>query len=190
MKRHSLDQWLHVKKRSTSVSGSTYLDWPARFRIVVGVAQGFSYLHHYCLPPIIHRDVKSSNIILDSAFNAKITDFGLARLVVKKGEETASVMGGSIGYLAPVFSNSQIERENDAYSFGVDLLELTTGKEAHLWDENTSLAEWACRHMTEDRPIVDALDKEIMGSSCLDEMIIVFKPGVKCTSNCLLIGLP
>ncbi|KAF2303994.1 hypothetical protein GH714_026047 [Hevea brasiliensis] len=101
MERFSLDQWLHVKKRSTRVSGSVYLDRPTRFRIAMGPARGLSYLHHDCLPPIIHRDVKSSNMLLDSAFNAKIADFGLARLVVKKGETSVSVVAGSFGYIAP-----------------------------------------------------------------------------------------
>ncbi|KAF2303996.1 hypothetical protein GH714_026059 [Hevea brasiliensis] len=183
MERHSLDQWLHVKKRSTSVSGSACLDWPTRLRIVLAAAQGLSYLHHDSSPPIIHRDVKSSNILLDSAFNAKITDFGLARVLVKKGEDTASVVAGSVGYIAPEYQTARLNEKIDVYSFGVVLLELTTGKEAHLGDENRSLAEWACNHMVEDRPIVDALDKEIMGSSCLDEMITVFKLGVKCTSK-------
>ncbi|KAJ9128532.1 hypothetical protein P3X46_034907 [Hevea brasiliensis] len=161
MERCSLGQWLHVKKRSTRVSGSVYLDRPARFRIAMGAARGLSYLHHDCLPPIIHRDVKSSNMLLDSAFNAKIADFGLARLVVKKGETSVSVVAGSFGYIAP--------EKIDVYSFGVVLLELTTGKEAHLGDENTCLAEWACRHMIEGRLI--------------DEMISVFILGVKCTSK-------
>ncbi|KAJ9128528.1 hypothetical protein P3X46_034912 [Hevea brasiliensis] len=184
MERRSLDQWLHVKKTSTSVSGSACLDWSKRFQIIVGAAQGLSYLHHDCSPPIIHRDVKSSNILLDSAFNAKITDFGLAKLLVKKEEETASVVAGSIGYIAPEYiQTARLNEKIDVYSFGVVLLELTTGKEAHLGDENTSLAEWACSHLIEYRPIVDALDKKIMGSSCLDEMITVFKLGVKCTSK-------
>ncbi|KAJ9167886.1 hypothetical protein P3X46_019476 [Hevea brasiliensis] len=156
MERYSLDQWLHVKKRSTRVSGSVYLDRPTRFWIAMGAARGLSYLHHDCLPPIIHRDVKSSNMLLDSAFNAKIADFGLARLVVKKGETSVSVVAGSFGYIAPEYAHTaKVKEKIDVYSFGVVLLELTTGKEAHLGDENT----------------------------CLDEMISVFILGVKCTSK-------
>ncbi|KAG8636194.1 hypothetical protein MANES_16G109132v8 [Manihot esculenta] len=184
MERSSLDQWLHVKKRLTNVSGSACLDWPTRFRIAVGAAQGLSYLHHGCSPPIIHRDVKSSNILLDSAFNAKIADFGLAKLLVEKGEASASVMAGSFGYIAPEYVNTvKVNEKIDVYSFGVVLLELTTGKEAPFGDEDTCLAKWAWRHMSEGRPIVNALDKEITESSYLDEMIIVFKLGVKCTSK-------
>ncbi|XP_021645221.2 receptor-like protein kinase 5 [Hevea brasiliensis] len=180
MEKRSLDQWLHAKKRSTGVD----LDWPMRFRIAVGAAQGLSYLHHDCSPPIIHRDVKSSNILLDSAFNAKIADFGLARLLVEKGEATVSLAAGSFGYIAPEYAQTtRVNDKIDVYSFGVVLLELTTGKEANFGNENACLADWAWRHMNEGRPIVDALDKEIMESSCLDEMSIVFQLGVKCTSK-------
>ncbi|KDP33797.1 hypothetical protein JCGZ_07368 [Jatropha curcas] len=180
MEKRSLDQWLHVKKRSVSV----YLDWPTRFRIAIGAAQGLSYLHHDCLPPIIHRDVKSSNILLDSSFNAKIADFGLARLLVKHGKATVSTVAGSFGYIAPEYAvTSRVNEKTDVYSFGVVLLELTTRKEANFGDENTCLADWAWRYMNEGKAIVDALDKEIKEASYLDKMTIVFKLGVRCTSK-------
>ncbi|KDP33799.1 hypothetical protein JCGZ_07370 [Jatropha curcas] len=180
MEKRSLDQWLHVKKRSVSV----YLDWPTRFRIAIGAAQGLSYLHHDCLPPIIHRDVKSSNILLDSSFNAKIADFGLARLLVKHGKATVSTVAGSFGYIAPEYAvTSRVNEKTDVYSFGVVLLELTTRKEANFGDENTCLTDWARLYMNEGKAIVDALDKEIKEASYLDEMTIVFKLGVRCTSK-------
>nr|AMM42781.1 LRR-RLK [Vernicia fordii] len=187
MEKRSLDQWLHSKKRSTNVSGSAshlYLDWPKRFRIAVEAAQGLSYMHHDCLPPIIHRDVKSSNILLDSSFKAKIADFGLARLLVKKGEATVSAVAGSFGYIAPEYAQTyRVNEKIDVYSFGVVLLELTTGKEANFGDENSCLADWAWRYMNEGNPIVHALDKEIKNPSYFDEMSIVFKLGVRCTSK-------
>ncbi|KAF9662591.1 hypothetical protein SADUNF_Sadunf18G0070200 [Salix dunnii] len=105
MKNHSLDQWLHSEKKAKSASASmnhVALDWSKRLQIAVGAAQGLCYMHHDCSPPIVHRDVKSSNILLDSHFNAKIADFGLAKMLVKQGQlATVSAVAGSCGYIAP-----------------------------------------------------------------------------------------
>lgn len=79
-----------------------YLNWRSRYRIALDAAEGLSYLHHDCVPPIVHRDVKSNNILLDGEFGAKVADFGLAKIVrVGTGEESMSVIAGSYGYIAP-----------------------------------------------------------------------------------------
>jgi serine/threonine protein kinase len=106
LENRSLDLWLHRESsRASTISGSAQhvvLDWPKRFQIAVGAARGLSYMHHDCSPPIVHRDVKSSNILLDSEFNAKIADFGLAKMLIKHGESaTMSAVAGSFGYIAP-----------------------------------------------------------------------------------------
>jgi Leucine-rich repeat (LRR) protein/tRNA A-37 threonylcarbamoyl transferase component Bud32 len=106
LENRSLDLWLHrMSSRASTISGSVQhvvLDWPKRFQIAVGAARGLSYMHHDCSPPIVHRDVKSSNILLDSEFNAKIADFGLAKMLIKQGESaTMSDVAGSFGYIAP-----------------------------------------------------------------------------------------
>ncbi|KAG6424065.1 hypothetical protein SASPL_114477 [Salvia splendens] len=149
MENHSLDRWLHSRNRSHNISGHVVLDWPKRLQIAIGAAHGLTYMHHHCSPPIIHRDVKSSNILLDSKFNAKIADFGLARNLIKHGEpNTMSVVAGSFGYMAPEYAQTRrVSEKIDVYSFGVILLELITGKEGHYGDESSSLAEWAWRHI-------------------------------------------
>lgn len=188
MENHSLDRWLHGKKRKGSFPGngsvgSILLDWPARLRIAIDAAQGLCYMHHDCSPPILHRDVKSSNILLDSELKAKIADFGLAKILAKKGENTISAIAGSFGYIAPEYAyTSKVNEKVDVYSFGVVLLELVTGKEPHYGDEHTSLAEWIWKHYGQENLMANALDEEIKDSRYLEEMVTVLKLGIMCTS--------
>lgn len=186
MENRSLDRWLHCKKRSSANTGSVHhiaLDWPKRLQIAIAAARGLCYMHHEFSLPIIHRDLKSSNILLDSEFNAKIADFGLARMLVKDGEpNTMSVVAGSFGYIAPEYAQTRrVNEKIDVYSFGVILLELVTGREGNDGDETSSLAEWAWRHFQEGKPILDALDDDIKEPCYLDEIISVFKLGIFCT---------
>ncbi|KAI3967421.1 hypothetical protein MKX01_012231 [Papaver californicum] len=186
MENRSLDQWLHAKKRGLSNSGSVHraaLDWPTRLQIAIGAAQGLCYMHDSCSPAIIHRDVKSSNILLDHEFRARIADFGLAKLLVKHGEpQTMSAMAGSFGYFAPEYGyTTKVNEKVDVYSFGVVLLELATGKEANRADENTGLVEWARYRFEDGKSIIDAFDEEIKEPCYLDEISSVFKLGLVCT---------
>ncbi|KAF8034299.1 hypothetical protein BT93_C0558 [Corymbia citriodora subsp. variegata] len=186
MENHSLDHWLHKTKRSLPISGvanNMILDWPKRLQIARGTARGLCYMHHDCSPPVIHRDVKSSNILLDSEFNAKIADFGLARMLAKNGEAvTLSGIAGSAGYLAPEYAHTtKVNEKIDVYSFGVVLLELTTGREAKGGDEDMCLVDWAWRHILDGKAISDAVDEEINDDSFLGEISNVFKLGIFCT---------
>ncbi|OMO58311.1 hypothetical protein COLO4_34739 [Corchorus olitorius] len=179
MENGSLYQWLNKHQASSAI----VLDWPKRFQIAVGAAQGLCYMHHDCSPPIIHRDVKSSNILLDSEFNPKIADFGLAKMLIKQGEATSiSVVAGSFGYMAPEYARTRrINEKIDVYSFGVVLLELTTGRRANYGDENRSLAEWAQHYFQGSNSIVDALDQDVKEACHLNQMCNVFKLGIYCT---------
>ncbi|KAK6140746.1 hypothetical protein DH2020_025509 [Rehmannia glutinosa] len=182
----SLDQWLHSNKSQISSVGNssvTKLDWPMRLHIAIGAAQGLCYMHHDCSPSIIHRDIKSSNILLDSEFNAKITDFGLAKLLNGRGEtETASAVAGTFGYIAPEYAYTRkVNTKSDIYSFGVVLLELTTGREAVTRGDHTNLAGWAQLQYKDSSAIFYALDAEIKESIYLDQIIAVFRLGVVCT---------
>ncbi|XP_057967364.1 receptor-like protein kinase HSL1 [Malania oleifera] len=187
LENRSLDRWLHGKKRRPGVNlvHHVVLDWPKRMQIAVGAAQGLCYMHHDCSPPIVHRDVKSSNILLDTEFNAKIADFGLARMLMKQGEpNTVSSVAGSFGYMAPEYAHTaRLNEKIDVYSFGVVLLELVTGKEAGDGGENGCLAEWAWQHIQESKPIVEALDDDVKEKCYLDEMCSVFKLGIICTGT-------
>ncbi|XP_051138813.1 L-type lectin-domain containing receptor kinase IX.1-like [Andrographis paniculata] len=109
--------------------GESQLTWPARHKIALGLASALLYLHEEWESCVVHRDVKSSNIMLDSSFNTKLGDFGLARLVDhEKGSQT-TILAGTMGYMAPECAiTGKASKESDIYSFGVVLLEIACGR--------------------------------------------------------------
>ncbi|KAK2993329.1 hypothetical protein RJ640_005365 [Escallonia rubra] len=120
----SLDDFLHEHGEEDRL-----LNWNARLRIALGSARGLAYLHHDCSPRIVHRDIKSSNILLDENLEPRVSDFGLAKLLVDEDAHVTTVVAGTFGYLAPEYLQSgRATEKSDVYSFGVLLLELVTGK--------------------------------------------------------------
>uniref|UniRef100_M8ASX6 LRR receptor-like serine/threonine-protein kinase ERL1 n=1 Tax=Aegilops tauschii TaxID=37682 RepID=M8ASX6_AEGTA len=110
-------------------SKKTKLDWEARLQIALGTAQGLAYLHHDCSPRIIHRDVKSKNILLDKDYVAHLADFGIAKSVCISKTHTSTYVMGTIGYIDPEYARtSRLNEKSDVYSYGIVLLELLTGK--------------------------------------------------------------
>ncbi|KAK4754605.1 hypothetical protein SAY87_002709 [Trapa incisa] len=129
------------------------LDWPTRLQIALGSAKGLAYLHEDCHPTIIHRDIKSANILLDFNYEAKVSDFGLAKLSSDGHTHVSTRVMGTFGYLAPEYAASgKLTEKSDTFSFGVMLLELITGRRPTYinskdnWDED-NLVDWA-------RPII------------------------------------
>lgn len=127
--------------------GRPVLDWVTRLKVAAGASRGIAYLHEDCHPRIIHRDIKSSNILLDNNFEAQVSDFGLAKLALDSFTHVTTRVMGTFGYLAPEYASSgKLTDKSDVYSFGVVLLELITGRKPvdtsqPLGDE--SLVEWA-----------------------------------------------
>ncbi|GAV75432.1 Pkinase domain-containing protein [Cephalotus follicularis] len=110
-------------------SSECLLDWNRRMNIAIGSAEGISYLHHHATPHIIHRDIKASNVLLDSDFQAQVADFGFAKLIPEGATHVTTRVKGTLGYLAPEYAMLGKASEScDVYSFGILLLELASGK--------------------------------------------------------------
>ncbi|CAN6237184.1 unnamed protein product [Urochloa humidicola] len=134
--------------------GGALLGWGARLRVATEAARALCYLHHECSPRVLHRDVKSSNILLDAAMEAHVADFGLAKFLrrgasgsgaVAAAQECVSAVAGTYGYIAPEYAYTlRVDEKTDVYSFGVVLLELVTGRRP-LGDfgDEIDLVHWA-----------------------------------------------
>ncbi|EPS62062.1 protein kinase, partial [Genlisea aurea] len=141
MTNGSLGEALHGKKGG-------FLSWSLRYKIAMDAAKGLSYLHHDCLPLIIHRDVKSNNILLDSSFEAHVADFGLAKFLIEgTTSQCMSAVAGSYGYIAPEYAYTlKVDEKSDVYSYGVVLLELITGHRAvGEFGEGVDIVQWTRR---------------------------------------------
>ncbi|CAF2356374.1 LRR receptor-like serine/threonine-protein kinase ERL2 [Brassica napus] len=141
------------------------LDWETRLKIAVGAAQGLAYLHHDCTPRIIHRDVKSSNILLDGNFEARLSDFGIAKSIAAAKAYASTYVLGTIGYIDPEYARtSRLNEKSDVYSFGVVLLELLTGKKAV---DNEANLHQLILSKADDNTVMDAVDAEV-SVTCVD----------------------
>ncbi|KAG4973823.1 hypothetical protein JHK87_030644 [Glycine soja] len=120
----NLEQWLHG-----DVGPVSPLTWDIRMRIAIGTAKGLAYLHEGLEPKVVHRDIKSSNILLDKNWNAKVSDFGLAKLLGSEKTHVTTRVMGTFGYVAPEYASSgMLNERSDVYSFGVLLMEIITGR--------------------------------------------------------------
>ncbi|CAN4110738.1 unnamed protein product [Withania somnifera] len=127
-------------------NGSLGEAWNLRYKIAMGAAKGLCYLHHDCSPLIVHRDVKSNNILLNSNFEAHVADFGLAKFLVDGGaSECMSAVAGSYGYIAPEYAYTlRVDEKSDVYSFGVVLLELITGRRpVGEFGDGVDIVQWS-----------------------------------------------
>ncbi|GAB2234471.1 hypothetical protein Drorol1_Dr00003725 [Drosera rotundifolia] len=182
MENGNLGEALHGKQK-----GRLLIDWVSRYNIAIGVAQGLAYLHHDCYPPVVHRDVKSNNILLNADFEARIADFGLARMMNRKNE-TVTMVAGSYGYIAPEYGYTmKVDEKVDVYSYGVVLLELLTGKQAlePCFGESTDVVEWVRRKIQSNQPLVVVLDPSVCGNCkhVQEEMLLVLRIALICTAK-------
>lgn len=163
------------------------LDWETRYEIAVGAAKGLEYLHHGCERPVIHRDVKSSNILLDEFLKPRIADFGLAKVVQSNvgNDSSTRVIAGTHGYIAPEYGYTyRVNEKSDVYSFGVVLMELVTGKRPMEveFGENKDIVSWVhnkARTKEGLRSVVDSRIPEMYK----EEACKVLRTAVLCTGT-------
>ncbi|CAL9148885.1 unnamed protein product, partial [Musa hybrid cultivar] len=170
--------------------GRPVMEWTIRVKVAAGAARGIAYLHEDCHPRIIHRDIKSSNILLDYNFEAQVSDFGLAKSAMDTNTHVTTRVMGTFGYLAPEYVRSgKLTAKSDVYSFGVVLLELVTGRKPvdtsqPLGDE--SLVEWArplLIQALENEDLGDLPDPRLDGNYNKDEMFRMIEVAAACTRH-------
>ncbi|KAL2232113.1 UNVERIFIED_CONTAM: putative serine/threonine-protein kinase PBL21 [Sesamum indicum] len=148
--------------------GQKPLSWSTRLKIAVGAARGLEYLHCKANPPVIYRDLKSSNILLDNDFNVKLSDFGLAKLgPVGDNTHVSTRVMGTYGYCAPEYAMSgKLTLKSDIYSFGVVMLELITGRKAidcTRMPGEQNLVAWSRPFLKDRRKFVQMVDPLLEG---------------------------
>ncbi|KAL6195210.1 hypothetical protein ACLB2K_030830 [Fragaria x ananassa] len=170
-------------------------DWESRYEVVLGVAHAISYLHHDCVPAILHGDVKAMNVLLGPGNEPCLADFGLARIINSNGDDNElskpsqrPQLAGSYGYMAPEHASMQrIDEKSDVYSFGVVLLEVLTGR--HPLDPTlpggAHLVQWVREHLAAKRDPSDILDSKLRGRAnpTMHEMLQTLAVSFLCVST-------
>ncbi|KAL1330226.1 hypothetical protein HN51_047376 [Arachis hypogaea] len=160
------------------------INWIKRLEIAEDAAKGIEYLHTGCVPAVIHRDLKTSNILLDKQMRAKVSDFGLSKLAVDGASHVSSIVRGTVGYLDPeYYISQQLTDKSDIYSFGVILLELISGQEAISNDSFgancRNIVQWAKLHI-ESGDIQGIIDPVLRNNYDLQSMWKIAEKALMC----------
>ncbi|KAK9284355.1 hypothetical protein L1049_023526 [Liquidambar formosana] len=155
----NLEQWIHG-----DVGPCSPLTWKIRMNIILGMAKGLAYLHEGLEPKVVHRDIKSSNILLDKLWNPKVSDFGLAKLLGSERSYITTRVMGTFGYVAPEYASTGMLNEgSDVYSFGILIMEIISGRNPVDYSrppEEVNLVEWL-KKMVANRNSEGVLDPKI-----------------------------
>ncbi|KAL3656108.1 hypothetical protein CASFOL_000504 [Castilleja foliolosa] len=189
MANGGLQEHLYNTTTTTTTVGnrnvSSNLNWKTRLRIALEAAKGLEYLHEHISPPVIHRDFKSSNILLDKNFHAKVSDFGLAKFGSEKagGHVTTRVLGTQ-GYVAPEYAlTGHLTTKSDVYSYGVVLLELLTGRvpvDMKRPSGDAVLVSWALPQLTDTNKVGQIMDPALEGQYPMKEVVQVAAIAAMC----------
>lgn len=170
----NLEQWLHG-----DVGPVSPLTWEIRMNVILGTARGLAYLHEGLEPKVVHRDVKSSNILLDRQWNSKVSDFGLAKLLNSENSYVTTRVMGTFGYVAPEYAcTGMLTEKSDVYSFGILIMELITGRSPVDYGRpqgEVNLIEWL-KTMVGNRKAEEVVDPklpELPSSKALKRALLI-----------------
>ncbi|CAN6882094.1 unnamed protein product [Brassica oleracea] len=179
MENNSLAHMLHGKS-------SLNLDWKARQKICVGIARGLEFLHEGSMIRMVHRDIKTTNVLLDADLNAKISDFGLARLHEEEHSHISTKIAGTIGYMAPEYALwGQLSEKADVYSFGIVAMEIVSGQSNTKQKgsaDHVSLINWAVK-LQQKGDITEIVDPVLQGDFNTKEAVRMIKVSIVCTNS-------
>lgn len=181
MKNNCLSRALFGRDSSCKLK----LTWPTRQKICLGIARGLAYLHEESRIKIVHRDIKTSNVLLDKDFNAKISDFGLAKLNEDDNSHISTRIAGTIGYMAPEYAmRGYLTDKADVYSFGVVGLEIVSGKSNTNYrpkEEFVYLLDWA--YVLQERgSLLELVDPDLGSEYSSEEVMVMLNVALLCTN--------
>ncbi|XP_020228969.1 G-type lectin S-receptor-like serine/threonine-protein kinase SD2-5 [Cajanus cajan] len=181
MSRGSLDKWIFKNSENTFL-----LNWDTRYNIAIGTAKGLAYLHEECEVRIIHCDIKPQNVLLDDNFTAKVSDFGLAKLMSREQSHVFTTLRGTRGYLAPEWiTNYAISEKSDVFSYGMLLLEIVGGRKNYdQWEgaEKAHFPSYVFRMMEEGK-LKEVLDPKIDIDEKDERVVVALKVALWCIQD-------
>ncbi|XP_074357593.1 G-type lectin S-receptor-like serine/threonine-protein kinase SD2-5 [Apium graveolens] len=180
MANNSLDKWLFKRNKAEM------LDWDTRYNIALGTAKGLAYLHEDCDVKIVHCDIKPENVLLDDNFLAKVSDFGLAKLMSREQSHVFTTLRGTRGYLAPEWiTNYAISEKSDVYSYGMVLLEIIGGRknyDASETSEKSHFPSYAFKMMEEGK-LTDIVDAHLEMAKTDERVMVAIKVALWCIQD-------
>ncbi|EEF44796.1 s-receptor kinase, putative [Ricinus communis] len=178
MEKGSLDKWIFKNNEESSS-----LDWNTRFNIAIGMAKGLAYLHEECEVKIVHCDIKPENVLLDDNFTAKVSDFGLAKLMNREDSLVYTTVRGTRGYLAPEWiTNNPISEKSDVYSYGMVLLEIIGGRKNYDSSENSEKSHFPSYSfkMLEEGRLKEIIDPKLDVNESDERVVTSIKVALWC----------
>ncbi|KAM1812862.1 hypothetical protein ACFX11_026753 [Malus domestica] len=174
----------NLKEYLSGIHRSSHMTWEMKLRMALDIALGLHYLHKECNPHIVHRDVKTANILLSKNLDAKIVDFGMSMVFPNNNETHVASIVGTTGHLDPEYYNyERLNEKFDVYSFGVVLLEIITGQPAIIEsDDLVHIVEWVNPEF-QNGDLTTILDRRIRGEFDVNSVCKALETAMACTTS-------